>query len=152
LFAVIASNVTIRPATIVRGSMTDVTLSNPTIFVIDDDPAVRAVVRMGLAKLNIDVMEFSSAKPALAALDEVRHPSVILLDVALSQSDAVDVVRGLQMRKYNGTVRLMSGARQDLIDAVQRIGLREGVSFDTALHKPFKTADLVAVGSKLLAT
>jgi hypothetical protein len=59
------------------------------------------------------------------------------LDVALLQSDAIDVLRGLGERRYGGTVQLMSGGRPSLLEAVRRIGVRHGIKLATPLNKPF---------------
>jgi hypothetical protein len=62
----------------------------PTLFAIDDDADVPATIRLGLAKLDVQLMEFPAARAPLVALEEVGHPVAILLDAVLSQSDAID--------------------------------------------------------------
>lgn len=57
---------------------------------------------------------------------------MIFLDVALINSDAIDVLNGLGKRKYRGLVHLMSGGRAALLEAVQRLGVRNGVAFGPA--------------------
>ena len=123
----------------------------PTLFIIDDDDAVRAVVRVGLKNLAVHALEFQSAETALAAMDQQGHPTLILLDLALAQSDALDMVRGLGDRKYVGKVCLMSGARRELLDAVERLGVRAGLTFVPALVKPFKLTDIAAIGQQAIA-
>jgi hypothetical protein len=46
----------------------------------------------------------------------------------------------------------MSGARSSLVDAVERIGVREGLAFGTPLYKPFRVAELIAIGNNVLAS
>jgi DNA-binding NtrC family response regulator len=84
----------------------------------------------------LTVEAFQDGNDALASLDH-RHPAVIFLDVALLQSDALDVIRGLGDRAYGGVVQLMSGGRPALLDAVRRIGLRHRMKLATPLQKPF---------------
>jgi DNA-binding NtrC family response regulator len=109
----------------------------PFVFVIDDEASICHFVAKTLAALGVESETFHTAKDALAALDR-RSPALMLLDVALMQSDAVDVVRGLGEKRFGGIVHLMSGGNPTLIDAVQRIGARHGVTFGTPLHKPFR--------------
>jgi hypothetical protein len=71
--------------------------------------------------------------------------------VALSESDAIDVIHGLAARRYAGVVHVMSGARTDLVSAVERIGKREGLTFGAPLCKPFRAADLTPIGTGMLA-
>jgi hypothetical protein len=44
----------------------------------------------------------------------------------------------------------MSGAKADLVNAVQRIGAREGLTFGAPLTKPLSVADLTVIGNSLL--
>jgi hypothetical protein len=59
------------------------------------------------------------------------------------------VVHGLKARKYASVVYLMSGARKELVEAVKRIGTREGVTFGAILYKPFKMTEIQAIGATL---
>ena len=47
-------------------------------------------------------------------------------------------------------MHVMSGARTDLVNAVQRIGTREGLTFGVPLTKPLSVADLTVIGNSLL--
>jgi hypothetical protein len=44
----------------------------------------------------------------------------------------------------------MSGARTDLVNAVERIGMREGLAFGAPLYKPFRVSQLTALGNSIL--
>lgn len=123
---------------------------SPMIFVIDDEDAICDIVSAAFTKLGIATKKFHTAKAAFAELEN-SHPPVILLDVALAQSDAIDVIHGLSARRYAGVVHVMSGARTDLVNAVQRIGAREGLTFGAPLYKPFRVADITALGNGILA-
>jgi DNA-binding response OmpR family regulator len=122
----------------------------PIIFVIDDEEAICRFVTNALTELGIETKKFHTAKAAFAELVN-GHPPVILLDVALTESDAIDVIHGLAARRYAGVVHVMSGARTDLVNAVERIGKREGLKFGAPLCKPFRVTDLTAIGNSLLA-
>jgi FixJ family two-component response regulator len=121
-----------------------------TAFIVDDDEAVRDNVRDVLTACGVTAMGFDTASAALAALDAVGHPRIILLDVALSQSDAIDVIHGLRSRKYAGKVQLVTGGRGYLVDAIERIGARNGITFTPALFKPLKEADLLAIANAIV--
>ena len=113
----------------------------PFAFVIDDQAEICRLVATTLATLGIECDAFPSAKPAIASLDR-RRPAVIFLDVALEQSDAIDVIKGLSEKRYTGIVQLMSGGRLPLLEAIQRIGARYGLVLRPALQKPFRGEDL----------
>ncbi len=111
-------------------------------YVIDDDATMRQFISTTLSQLGMTVVTFQDGKEALASLDGV-HPAVIFLDVALLQSDALDVIRGLGDRSYGGMVQLMSGGRPSLLDAVRRIGVRHHMKLATPLPKPFERDAIV---------
>ena len=118
-------------------------INEQLVFVIDDEPAICQVLTLTLARRGFRVDTFPNAKSALAALDR-EAPSLIFLDMALSQSDAIDVLNGLGQRDYRGTVYLMSGGRFELLEAVHRLGARQGVKLANPLQKPFRASDILA--------
>lgn len=113
----------------------------PFALVIDDQEDIRRVVATALADHGVESTAYVTAKPAIASLDE-RRPDVIFLDVALEQSDAIDVIKGLSEKRYTGIVQLMSGGRLPLLEAIQRIGARYGLVLRPALQKPLRGEDL----------
>ena len=117
-------------------------LDRQLAFVIDDEVAIRQLVATTLAERGYKTESFVTAKDALVAFG-CNHPAVIFLDVALLQSDAIDVLIGLGAQKYSGIVNLMSGGRPELVEAVRRLGTRHGVTLAPALNKPFGRAALV---------
>jgi len=119
----------------------DVRTVTPFVLIIDDQEEVCRAVATALAGVGVESDAYATAKPAIASLDE-RRPDVVFLDVALEQSDAIDVIKGLSEKHYTGTVQLMSSGRLPLLEAVQRIGARYGLVVRPALHKPFRGEDL----------
>jgi EAL domain-containing protein (putative c-di-GMP-specific phosphodiesterase class I) len=69
-------------------------------------------------------------------------PDVVVLDLALGQSDAVEVMRQLEIIGFSGDVLLISGRDEVTLDEIRRIGLRRGLSMLPPLRKPFRAADL----------
>jgi CheY-like chemotaxis protein len=108
-----------------------------TVFalVIDDQEAICRLVENVLVGLGVQCATYRTAKPAIASLDQ-RRPAIIFLDMALDNSDAIDVMKGLSEKRYTGIVQLMSGGRRPLLDAVQRIGTRYGLTLRPPLQKP----------------
>jgi DNA-binding NtrC family response regulator len=118
-----------------------VTAAAPFALIVDDQEAVCKIVAAALAELGVEFATYLTAKPAIASLDQ-RRPQIIFLDVALEQSDAIDVIKGLSAKRYTGIVQLMSGGRLSLLEAVQRIGVRYGLALRPPLQKPFRDADI----------
>jgi DNA-binding NtrC family response regulator len=109
----------------------------PFAVIIDDEEAICRLVARVLASHGIESAAFQTATPAIASLDE-RRPDIIFLDIALQQSDAIDVIKGLSEKRYSGIIQLMSGGRLPLLEAVQRIGARNGLALRPPLQKPFR--------------
>jgi DNA-binding NtrC family response regulator len=120
----------------------------PLAFVIDDDTRICQFIAATLMEHGIEAATFQTAKPALAAIEQ-RPPVVVFCDVALLQSDAIDVLRGLGAMRYRGVVQLMSGGNPSLLQAVQRIGVRAGVTVGLPLRKPVTREAIVNVLASL---
>jgi DNA-binding NtrC family response regulator len=113
----------------------------PFVLIIDDQEGVCSLVAAALAGFGVESAIYPTAKPAIVSLDR-RRPDAVFLDVALEQSDAIDVIKGLSEKHYTGIVQLMSGGRLPLLEAIQRIGTRYGLVLLPALQKPLRDDDL----------
>jgi CheY-like chemotaxis protein len=113
-------------------------------LVIDDEKDIRDLVATTLSQLGIESAAFSTAKPAVASIDQ-RWPAIIFLDVALEQSDAYDVIRGLSEKHYDGIVQLMSSGRPWLLEALQRLAKRHGLTLCPPVQKPVRDETIRAV-------
>jgi len=67
---------------------------------------------------------------------------LIVLDLALGQSDAVDVIRYLETFGYKGKVLLISGRDYVTLKEIQRIGEQRGLTMAPPIQKPFRAADI----------
>ena len=117
------------------------TAAKACAYILDDDPRVRATVSHILTSSDYDAREFSSPLPMLVSL-KAAPPELIVLDLSLGQSDAVEVIRQLAILKYEGKVLLISGHDEATLNEIQRIGERHGLAMLPSLHKPFRAADL----------
>jgi EAL domain-containing protein (putative c-di-GMP-specific phosphodiesterase class I) len=69
-------------------------------------------------------------------------PELIVLDLALGQSDAVEVIRHLEAFSFPGKVLLISGRDQATLGEIQRIGEHSGLTMLAPVQKPFRGADI----------
>jgi CheY-like chemotaxis protein len=113
-------------------------------LVVDDESEICELVATTLSKLGIDSATFSTALPAVASIDQ-RWPVIIFLDVVLEQSDAYDVIKGLSEKHYDGIVQLMSSGRPWLLEALQRLATRHGLTLCPPIQKPVKDATIRAL-------
>ena len=110
-------------------------------FILDDEPQVRAIVGKILASIGFEPHQFAVPAALFADLKN-DSPELIVLDLALGQSDAVEVIRHLETFRYPGKVLLISGRDQATLGEIQRIGEHHGLTMLTPIQKPFRGADI----------
>jgi two-component system cell cycle response regulator len=110
-------------------------------FVLDDEPKIAALVGKVLGACGIVPRQFTSPEPFLAEL-EASPPELVVLDLSLGQSDAVEVIRHLEILKYKGEILLISGRDEATLVEIAQIGRRHGLTMLPPLRKPFRAGDL----------
>ncbi len=105
------------------------------VFVVEDDPDFRELVRDVLSRAGFDV---EVAEDGFAALSHIRRsiPDLMVLDLRMPNLDGVEVLKLLRSTEVGSRIPVVvtTGAT---VDAT----LRELAS--TVLQKPFAMADLV---------
>jgi EAL domain-containing protein (putative c-di-GMP-specific phosphodiesterase class I)/CheY-like chemotaxis protein len=106
-------------------------------FVVDDDPQIRTVVANVLTSSGYIAHQVASGLEVEAALLQ-WPPAVIVLDLSLGNSDAIEVIRNLSGIQYRGAVILISGRDEATVAEVQEIGKRRGLTMLEPMGKPFR--------------
>src|SRR4051794_35217854 len=110
------------------------------VLIVEDDPAIRELLRLHLAHAGFDVEEIGNGRDALARVSTVRF-ELILLDLMLPDFDGTTVCRSVRAGTVNATTPiLMLTARDSESDKV--LGLESGA--DDYLTKPFGVRELMA--------
>ena len=110
-------------------------------FVIDDEERVGSALCKMLSGIGVDARQFIDAAEFLREL-EPGNPDLIFLDLALGQSDAIEVIHQLEARKFKGRVMLISGRDMGTLLEVERIGRAHGLAMMPSLPKPFRIDDV----------
>jgi EAL domain-containing protein (putative c-di-GMP-specific phosphodiesterase class I) len=113
----------------------------PAAFVVDDEIQVRTFVSGVLHSSGYMTHQFGSAADVEAALPRLS-PQVIVLDLSLGDSDAIEVLRTLAAARFPGEVLLISGHDAVTVEQVQKIGSRRGLKMLEPLRKPFRVEEL----------
>ena len=112
----------------------------PTVLVIEDDLAVREMLRFVLQQHRFDIVEAVDAESAQESLIHSR-PALILLDWMLPGMTGVDFARRLKSNRLTRDIPIIiitaKGAEEDKVR-----GLESGA--DDYITKPFSTRELVA--------
>ena len=112
-------------------------------FIVDDEPQVRAFVSKALVGAGFIPHEFSRVPEVEAALTLFK-PEVIVLDLSLGATDAVEMMRSLAASRFAGKILLVSGHDATTLDEVRKIGERRGLAMLPSLRKPFRLQELRA--------
>ena len=110
------------------------------ILVVDDEPAIRAMVRFALKQADFMCVEAANAEEA-QTLVLANMPDLILLDWMLPGLNGVDYARRLRRERLTQNIPIiMLTARVDEEDKVR--GLNTGA--DDFMTKPFSPRELIA--------
>ena len=121
-----------------------------SVVIFDDDALVRKHLELALRRLGaapVCVGEIAGFRDAVAH----HAPTVVLLDLALGNTDAIEIFALLEKQRYTGPVVLMSGDYLAALDHSKRIGVRLGVHIGGVLRKPFGDAELQSVLSSAIS-
>jgi FixJ family two-component response regulator len=109
----------------------------PTVFVVDDDPGVRAALESLLRSVDLGVKTFASV-PELSSIGRLEGPACIVLDVRLPGQSGLDFQKKLSSSHVGLPIIFLTG-HGDIPMTVQ--AMKEGaVEF---LTKPFREQDLL---------
>lgn len=117
-----------------------------TILIVDDESAIRDMVRMALENADFQVFDAASAHQAEALIAE-QQPDIILLDWMMPGVSGLDFARKLKNDKQLSQIGIiMLTARTEEDDRVR--GLDIGA--DDFISKPFFTRELISRVNALL--
>jgi len=107
------------------------------VLVIDDEPPIRKLLRMGLTTQGYEILEASNGKTALDKLAE--EPALIILDLGLPDIQGHELLRTIRARNEGVPIVVLS-SRGDEAGEVQALDL----GADDYLTKPFGMDELLA--------
>jgi two-component system KDP operon response regulator KdpE len=107
------------------------------ILVVDDEPPIRKLLRMGLTSQGYQVLEAPNGKTALELL--AKKPDLVILDLGLPDVDGLDLLRRIRHRHENLPVVVLS-SRGDEPGKVAALDL----GADDYVTKPFGMDELFA--------
>jgi FixJ family two-component response regulator len=111
--------------------------ATPTVFIIDDDPAVRDAIRLLLRTDGLTVAVFASAAAFLAS-PAVQQPGCLVLDVRMPGMSGLDLQKQLRARGCHTPILFITGHG----DVPMAIRAMKGGAFDF-LEKPFQGETLL---------
>jgi len=107
------------------------------ILVIDDEPPIRKLLRMGLSTQGYEVLEAPNGKAGLELL--AQKPDLVILDLGLPDVDGLELLRTIRGRKEGVPIVVLS-SRGDEAGKVQALDF----GADDYVTKPFGMDELMA--------
>jgi two-component system, OmpR family, KDP operon response regulator KdpE len=107
------------------------------ILVVDDEPPIRKLLRMGLSTQGYQILEAPNGKAALELL--AQKPDLVILDLGLPDIQGMELLRMLRARNEGVPIVVLS-SRGDEVGKVQALDL----GADDYVTKPFGMDELLA--------
>jgi two-component system KDP operon response regulator KdpE len=107
------------------------------VMVIDDEPPIRKLLRMGLTAHGYQIIEAANGRTALQLLNQ--NPDLIILDLGLPDTNGHDLLRTIRSRNERVPIVILS-SRGDEAGKVQALDL----GADDYMTKPFGMDELLA--------
>jgi two-component system KDP operon response regulator KdpE len=114
-----------------------VTAAPLKVLVIDDEPPIRKLLKMGLTTQGYQVLEAPNGKTALEIL--AQEPDLVILDLGLPDMQGHDLLRTIRARNESVPIMVLS-SRGDEAGKVQALDL----GADDYVTKPFGMEELLA--------
>jgi two-component system KDP operon response regulator KdpE len=107
------------------------------ILVVDDEPPIRKLLRVGLGTQGYEILDAPNGKAALELL--AQRPDLIILDLGLPDMQGLDLLRTIRARDESVPIVVLS-SRGDEAGKVQALDL----GADDYVTKPFGMDELLA--------
>ncbi|ABS62639.1 two component transcriptional regulator, winged helix family [Parvibaculum lavamentivorans DS-1] len=107
------------------------------VLVIDDEPPIRKLLRMGLSAHGYEIQEAPNGRTALDML--AQNPDLIILDLGLPDIQGLDLLRTIRSRNESVPIVVLS-SRGDETGKVEALDL----GADDYVTKPFGMDELLA--------
>jgi EAL domain-containing protein (putative c-di-GMP-specific phosphodiesterase class I)/CheY-like chemotaxis protein len=117
--------------------------SLPALHVIDDDPVIRTLVCKVGERAGFRAEGFSDPAAFLEAA-ALEPPDLIVLDLAIGETDGIAVLEALSRRRCTVPLIVSSGLDDRLMGSAVRIGRSLGLTMLEPLRKPAGPAEILA--------
>ncbi len=111
-----------------------------TILIVDDEPALRKIVRQMIESEGHVVVEADNGRAALSVF-RARNPEIVITDIVMPQKDGIEMIA--ELRRESPAVRVVAisgGGRTRNLDVLR---LAERAGADVVLAKPFTRVELI---------
>ncbi len=119
-------------------------LKPASVLIVDDDPAVLAVLRSILTESGYEVADAMDGRKAVAKF-RLARPDVVITDIVMPDQEGVETISLLKRESPGLKIIAMSGAIGG-----RYLRVAELMGADATLQKPIKTDQLLDALKKVL--
>lgn len=119
-----------------------------SVLVVDDEPAVRELLRLVLERDGHTVMEAGNGRKAMRALRDAQV-DVVITDIIMPEQEGMETISEIRRLRPEIKIIAMSGGGRRLTMDFLPMATRLGA--DMTFEKPFKPTELAAAVADLLA-
>jgi two-component system, chemotaxis family, chemotaxis protein CheY len=114
----------------------------PRILLVDDDEALRKMLRLRLVKLGHEVLEAANGKEALR-LCEAVPPDLVVTDLIMPEKEGLETIA--QLRRLRPDVKIIAMSGGGRINARDFLKIAKLMGASATLEKPFSHQELAMV-------
>ena len=107
------------------------------ILIVDDEPPIRKLLRMGLTTQGYGILDAPNGKTALELLD--HHPDLVILDLGLPDMQGLELLKTIRARMDSVPIIVLSSRD----DEFGKVAALDGGA-DDYVTKPFGMEELLA--------
>jgi two-component system KDP operon response regulator KdpE len=107
------------------------------VLIVDDEPPIRKLLRMGLGTQGYHIIDAPNAKAALDLMAD--EPDLVILDLGLPDGQGLELLRQIRQRREDVPIVVLS-SRGDEVAKVEALDL----GADDYVTKPFGMDELLA--------
>jgi CheY-like chemotaxis protein len=117
------------------------------VLVVDDDPSIRALIRLFLEAAGYAVTEAADGRRGMRVLTETPV-DLVILDIFMPEMDGLEVLQ--QLREHCRACRVMAISGGSAKVGMDLLGHATIFGADMVLEKPFDEATLIAKVTDLI--
>ena len=111
------------------------------LLVIDDEPDIGSFIKTVAESCGYEVTITSDSESFKKEYSSLR-PDVVALDLAIPNTDGIELLRFLAEEGCDARVLIISGFDQRVLESAWRLGSARGLRMAGMITKPARVADL----------
>ena len=118
------------------------------ILIVDDDVAMRRMLRANLEAAGHEVIEAANGRKAERELAQ-RTPDLLITDIIMPDKEGIELITSLRKARTFKILAISGGSQTmkvDFLEVAKRLGA------DATMAKPFRREELLVVVRQLLGS